>query len=51
MWMNWDEMREMPNASADQDLGTIVSVLDGQGLVDDASPLELCRLVDAVEAA
>jgi hypothetical protein len=41
---SWSEIEEELNATADQDLGTVVSVLDGKGMFDEASTLELCRL-------
>lgn len=38
------DLDQQLNDIADQDLGTIVSVLDGDGRYDDASALEVCQL-------
>ena len=41
---NQQEIEESLNSTADQDLGTVVAVLDGQGRFDEASALELASL-------
>jgi hypothetical protein len=42
---HWQEELETSlNATADQDLGTVVSVLDGKGMFQEAAAVELCGL-------
>ena len=46
--MSWDDEERELNASADQDLGTVVSALDREGRYDEASILELCALTNGL---
>lgn len=48
----WDELSAELRERAEQDLGTVIAVLDGRGPFDDASVLETCQLrYEIAEAA